>query len=179
MRSQAAATCYINLVLKESDNNAKLIVLDRFDTLRAKHGHVLDPLITDILQILSRYSCSAFKPLIIPNGICSTDLEVRRKAMSIVLSLTTSRNVEDVVLFLKKQLQRTQDQEFEKVFVETSPSRRCLTLCDGARALTGTGIQTTSHPVYSCLRCQIFGSGRECRACTHGFPRRFKQPICT
>ena len=95
--SLAAASCYINLVQKESDNNAKLIVLDRLDALRSKHGHVLDPLIMDILQILS-----------------SADLEVRRKAISIVLSLTSSRNIEEVVLFFKKQLQRTQDQEFEK-----------------------------------------------------------------
>ncbi|KAI0830758.1 coatomer protein [Trametes gibbosa] len=95
---KAAASCYINLVQKESDNNAKLIVLDRLDVLRSKHGHVLDSLIMDILQILSS----------------SPDLEVRRKAISIVLSLTSSRNVEEVVLFLKKQLQRTQDQEFEK-----------------------------------------------------------------
>jgi coatomer subunit beta len=42
-------------------------------------------------------------------------MEVRRKAMSIVLSMTSSRNVEEVVLFLKKQLQRTQEREFEKV----------------------------------------------------------------
>lgn len=47
----------------------------------------------------------------------SADLEVRRKAISIVLSLTSSRNVEEVVMFLKKQLQRTQDQEFEKVHI--------------------------------------------------------------
>ncbi|KAI0778629.1 coatomer protein [Trametes elegans] len=94
---KAAASCYITLIQKESDNNAKLIVLDRLDALRIKHGHVLDPLIMDILQILS-----------------SADLEVRRKAISIVLSLTSSRNVEEVVLFLKKQLQKTQDQEFEK-----------------------------------------------------------------
>ena len=52
----AAASCYISLVQKESDNNAKLIVLDRLDALRSKHGHVLDPLIMDILQILSRYA---------------------------------------------------------------------------------------------------------------------------
>ncbi|EKM61471.1 uncharacterized protein PHACADRAFT_248107 [Phanerochaete carnosa HHB-10118-sp] len=94
---KAAASCYINLVTRESDNNAKLIVLDRLDTLRARHGHVLDSLIMDILQILS-----------------STDLEVRRKAIGIVLNLISSRNVEEVVLFLKKQLQRTQEQEFEK-----------------------------------------------------------------
>lgn len=47
----------------------------------------------------------------------SADLEVRRKALSIVLSLVSSRNVEEVVLFLKKQLQKTQDQEFEKVCI--------------------------------------------------------------
>jgi len=41
-------------------------------------------------------------------------MEVRRKAMTIVLSMTSSRNVEDVVLFLKKQLQKTQEAEFEK-----------------------------------------------------------------
>ncbi|KZT08642.1 coatomer protein [Laetiporus sulphureus 93-53] len=94
---KAAASCYIQLITKESDNNAKLIVLDRLDNLRSKHGHVLDALVMDILQILS-----------------SADLEVRRKAIGIVLSMTTSRNVEEVVLFLKKQLQRTQEQEFEK-----------------------------------------------------------------
>ena len=85
--------------MKESDNNAKLIVLDRLDALRSRHGHVLDSLIMDILQVLS-----------------STDLEVRRKAISVVLSLVSSRNVEEVVLFFKKQLQRTQEQEFEKVW---------------------------------------------------------------
>ncbi|KAI0094521.1 coatomer protein [Irpex rosettiformis] len=94
---KAAASCYINLVARESDNNAKLIVLDRLDSLRSKHGHVLDVLIMDILQILT-----------------STDLDVRRKAIAIVLNMVSSRNVEEVVLFLKKQLQKTQEQDFDK-----------------------------------------------------------------
>jgi vesicle coat complex subunit len=51
----AAATTFIKLVVKESDNNVKLIVLDRLDTLRSKHGHVFDNLIMDVLQVLSRY----------------------------------------------------------------------------------------------------------------------------
>ena len=42
-------------------------------------------------------------------------MEVRRKAISIVLSMTSSRNVEEVVVFLKKQLQKTQEADFEKV----------------------------------------------------------------
>ncbi|KAH9929686.1 coatomer protein [Fomitopsis serialis] len=94
---KAAASCYVQLVQKESDNNAKLIVLDRLETLRSRHGHVLDPLVMDILQILS-----------------SADLEVRRKAISIVLSMSTSRNVEEIVLFFKNQLQRTQEQDLDK-----------------------------------------------------------------
>ena len=43
-------------------------------------------------------------------------MEVRRKAMSIVLSMTSTRNVEEVVLFLKKQLQRTQEHDHDKVW---------------------------------------------------------------
>ncbi|KAH0825736.1 hypothetical protein J3R83DRAFT_9951 [Lanmaoa asiatica] len=35
---KAAASCYVNLVVKESDNNVKLIVLDGLDALRSKHG---------------------------------------------------------------------------------------------------------------------------------------------
>jgi vesicle coat complex subunit len=60
----AAATTFINLVLKESDNNVKLIVLDRLDTLRSKHGPVFDNLIMDVLQVLSRYFCTPIFPFI-------------------------------------------------------------------------------------------------------------------
>ncbi|GLB43734.1 putative the coatomer is a cytosolic protein complex that binds to dilysine motifs and reversibly associates with Golgi non- clathrin-coated vesicles, which further mediate biosynthetic protein transport from the ER, via the Golgi up to the trans Golgi network [Lyophyllum shimeji] len=93
---KAAASCFVNLVIKESDNNVKLIVLDRLESLRSKHGHILDSLIMDVLQVLS-----------------SADMEVRRKAMAIVLSMTSSRNVEEVVLFLKKQLLKTQEADLE------------------------------------------------------------------
>jgi vesicle coat complex subunit len=56
----AAASCFVNLVIKESDNNVKLIVLDRLDALRSKHGAVLDGLIMDVLQVLSRFVFSFF-----------------------------------------------------------------------------------------------------------------------
>jgi hypothetical protein len=45
----AAASCFVSLVFEESDNNVKLVVLDRLDSLRAMHGHVLDGLIMDDL----------------------------------------------------------------------------------------------------------------------------------
>ncbi|RUP49758.1 adaptin N terminal region-domain-containing protein [Jimgerdemannia flammicorona] len=97
IRKIAAASCYIDLIIKESDNNVKLIVLDRLDELRAKHERVLDDLVMDILRVLS-----------------SPDIEVRRKALRIVLEMVSTRNVQDVVLFLKKELAKTHDQEYEK-----------------------------------------------------------------
>ncbi|KIY48173.1 coatomer protein [Fistulina hepatica ATCC 64428] len=107
---KAAASCFVDLIIKESDNNVKLIVLDRLDTLRARHGHVLDGLIMDVLQILSS----------------SQDIEVRRKAVSLVLSMTSSRNVEDVVLFFKKQLQKTQESEGAPTTSDSAEYRQLL-----------------------------------------------------
>ncbi len=87
---KATASALIELVATESDNNVKLIVLDRLDTLRKRHDHVIDPLVMDVLRVLS-----------------STDLDVRRKALAIALEMVSSRNVEEVVLLLKKELMKT------------------------------------------------------------------------
>ena len=48
---------------------------------------------------------------------------MKRKALSVSLEMVTSRNVEDVVLFLKKQLQSTMDQEFDKVSGVLKPAQ--------------------------------------------------------
>ncbi|KAI7904104.1 adaptin N terminal region-domain-containing protein [Cokeromyces recurvatus] len=94
---KAAASCYIELIVKESDNNVKLIVLDRLEEIRNKHDRVLDDLVMDILQVLN-----------------SPDIDVRRKAIRIALEMVSSRNVQEVVLFLKKELTKTQDDAYEK-----------------------------------------------------------------
>ncbi|KAI9829703.1 MAG: coatomer subunit beta [Phylliscum demangeonii] len=94
---KAAASKFIQLSIQESDNNVKLIVLDRVDQLRRKNEGVLDDLTMEILRVLS-----------------SPDLDVRKKALSIALEMVTSKNVEDVVMLLKKELSKTMDQEYEK-----------------------------------------------------------------
>ncbi|CAO3622895.1 unnamed protein product [Cunninghamella blakesleeana] len=94
---KATASCYIELVVKESDNNVKLIVLDRLKDLHSKHEHVLDNLVMDLLQVLS-----------------SPDIDVRRKALNIAMDMVSSRNVQEVILVLKKELVKTHDQEYEK-----------------------------------------------------------------
>jgi len=94
---KSAASCYINLVLKESDNNVKLIVLDRFNELRERNPRVLDDLVMDLLRIL-----------------VSPDIEVKKKCLDIAMELTSSRNVADIVAFLKKEITKTHDQDYEK-----------------------------------------------------------------
>jgi coatomer subunit beta len=41
---KAAAACYVELIVKESDNNVKIIVLDRLTELREEHERVLQAL---------------------------------------------------------------------------------------------------------------------------------------
>jgi coatomer subunit beta len=93
----AAATCYTELILKESDNNIKLIVLDRIDELKGKFASIISDLVMDILRVLT-----------------SPDIEVRRKCLNIALEMTTNRNVMEVAGFLKKEIAKTYDQDYEK-----------------------------------------------------------------
>jgi coatomer subunit beta len=94
---KAAASKFVELAIKEPDNNVKLIVLERVDQLRQKHEGVLDDLTMEVLRVLS-----------------STDLDVRKKSLKIAMEMISSRNVEEVVLLLKKELMKTVDEQYEK-----------------------------------------------------------------
>ena len=94
---KASASKFIELIVKESDNNAKLIMLDRIDALRKANEGVLDDFVMECLRVLS-----------------SPDIDVRRKALEIALEMTTSRNVEEIVGLLKKELTKSMEQDYEK-----------------------------------------------------------------
>ncbi|KAK5256719.1 coatomer subunit beta [Cryomyces antarcticus] len=98
---KAAASKFIELSIKESDNNVKLIVLEKVNQLRKRNEGVLDDLIMEVLRVLS-----------------SPDLDVRRKALEIAMDMVSSRNVEEVVLLLKKELSKTVDEQYEKSAVK-------------------------------------------------------------
>ncbi|KAJ2550629.1 coatomer subunit beta [Coemansia sp. RSA 1933] len=87
---KAAASCYIALGNKESDNNIKITVLERLDQLRARHEGIVDDLVMDLLRVLG-----------------TPDLAVRRKVLSIVMKLVSRRNIDDVISVLKKELSKT------------------------------------------------------------------------
>lgn len=97
MAVKAAATKFIELAIKEADNNVKLIVLDRVDQLRKRNEGVLNDLTMEILRVLS-----------------SPDIDVRRKALQLALDMVSSKNVDEVIMLLKKELQKTVDEQYEK-----------------------------------------------------------------
>lgn len=95
---KASAAKLIDLAIREADNNVKLIVLDRVDQLRIRNEGVLDDLTMEILRVLS-----------------SPDIDVRRKALGIALEMVSSKNVEEIVMLLKKELAKTVDEQYEQV----------------------------------------------------------------
>ncbi|KAJ5832677.1 adaptin N terminal region-domain-containing protein [Penicillium riverlandense] len=94
---KAAAGKLIELAIREADNNVKLIVLDRVDQLRIRNEGVLDDLTMEILRVLT-----------------SPDIDVRRKALGIALEMVSSKNVEEIVMLLKKELSKTVDEQYEQ-----------------------------------------------------------------
>lgn len=95
---KAAAGKLIELAIREADNNVKLIVLDRVDQLRIRNEGVLDDLTMEILRVLT-----------------SPDIDVRRKALGLALEMVSSKNVEEIVMLLKKELAKTVDEQYEQV----------------------------------------------------------------
>ncbi|XP_047312060.1 coatomer subunit beta-1-like [Impatiens glandulifera] len=94
---RAAANTYCQLLLSQSDNNVKLIVLDRLNELKSSHREIMVEMIMDVLRALS-----------------SPNLDIRRKTIDIALELITPRNIDEVVLMLKKEVVKTQSAELEK-----------------------------------------------------------------
>jgi vesicle coat complex subunit len=66
----------------------------------------------------------------------SPDIDVRRKALNIAMEMISSRNVQEVVLVLKKELVKTHDQEYEKV---------CQADCDAHRDDTDPSLAFLEH----------------------------------
>lgn len=75
---RAAATCLCQLLVSHSDNNVKLIVLDRLRVLMARHGDVLSEMVMDVLRALA---APAF--------------EIRRKVLDLAMDLITPKNIQE------------------------------------------------------------------------------------
>jgi len=86
-----ATSAYVTLLTEQSDNNVKLIVLDRLQEVQKHHKQVMEAMIMDIFRALT----------------CPS-LDVRKKVMDICLgSLVSQRNIKEVVALLKKEVIKT------------------------------------------------------------------------
>jgi coatomer subunit beta len=88
---RAAAQAYTQLLVKESDNNVKLIVLERLSALKKAHPRVMREIVMDILRALS----------------CPNE-DIQRKTLDIAMGLVSPRNVEEVMNVLRKEILKTQ-----------------------------------------------------------------------
>lgn len=88
---RAATNCYTRLLTQSSDNNVKLIVLDRLNELKQKFPQVMQESMMDMLRAFN-----------------SPDQDIRQGVLDLVIDLVNTRNVEDVTSFLKKELGKFQ-----------------------------------------------------------------------
>ena len=88
---RAAAAAFIKILNRESDNNVKLIVLERLAHLRKRHTKTMRETVMDILRSLAT-----------PNN------DIRRRTLDIAMDLVSPRNVEEVMALLRKEILATQ-----------------------------------------------------------------------
>jgi len=84
---KAAASAYIKILNKESDNNVKLIILERLAAMKKRYTRVLREVVMDILRCLG-----------------TPVLDVRRRTLEVAMDLVSPRNVDEVMATLKKEI---------------------------------------------------------------------------
>eukprot|EP00614_Pseudopedinella_elastica_P006800 CAMPEP_0172593566 /NCGR_PEP_ID=MMETSP1068-20121228/12783_1 /TAXON_ID=35684 /ORGANISM="Pseudopedinella elastica, Strain CCMP716" /LENGTH=961 /DNA_ID=CAMNT_0013391161 /DNA_START=28 /DNA_END=2913 /DNA_ORIENTATION=- len=94
---RAAAATYTGLLNSQSDNNVKLIVLERIAELRAHHTKVLQEVLMDLLRALG-----------------SPNIDICKRTLEVAMELVGPRNIEEVVQVLKREVVRTRQSDLEK-----------------------------------------------------------------
>ena len=93
---RSCAQTYASLLNASSDNNVKLIVLDRLGELKKHHAKVVQEVLMDILRALS-----------------SPNIHICKKTLALAIDLVGPRNIEEVMTLLKKEVVRSQETEME------------------------------------------------------------------
>lgn len=89
-----AANTFVYLLTTHSDNNVRLIVLERLNDMKALFGEVLQESLMDILR-----------------GLATGNVDIRREIIKLSLDLVNHKNIEAFVQFMKKELVRSQSEE--------------------------------------------------------------------
>jgi coatomer subunit beta len=89
-----ATQTFIQLLTTHSDNNVRLIVLDRLKDVRNAFPEVLQESLMDILRALA-----------------TGNVDLRRQIVQLSLELVNQKNIEAFVIFMKKELVRSQNED--------------------------------------------------------------------
>lgn len=92
--AKAAASAFIELLCSQSDNNIKLITLDKLELIKKKQNKVLQELLMDTLRALA----------------CPT-LDIRKRTLNFALDLVNPTNIDSVIMLLQKEINKTQTGE--------------------------------------------------------------------
>lgn len=95
---RSAAECLCRLLVQQSDNNVKLVVLDRLGELKKRFPQVMGDLVMDMLR-----------------GLATPNMDIRRKILDIALELVNSKNVDSIMGYLKKEVTPDSGKEFDGV----------------------------------------------------------------
>lgn len=93
---RSCAQTYAQLLNNSSDNNVKMIVLDRLVELKKHHAKVVQEILMDILRALS-----------------SPNIHISKKVLNLAIDLVGPRNIEEVMLLLKREVIRAQETDME------------------------------------------------------------------
>lgn len=94
---KAAAHALVGILQNCSDNNVKLIVLDRLTDVKNKTPKILQDLVMDVLRALN-----------------SPNLDIVKKTLDIALDLVNPHNINEVITLMKKEIIRSQSSEMEQ-----------------------------------------------------------------
>lgn len=92
-----SAQAYTTLLNTSSDNNVKLILLDRLAEMKKHHSKVVQEQLMDILRVLS-----------------SPNIHICKKALDVAIDLVGPRNIEEVIGLLKREVVKTQETEMDQ-----------------------------------------------------------------
>ena len=93
---RACTQTYANILTTSSDNNVKLIVLDRLIDLKKHHSKVLQENLMDIMRALS-----------------SPNIDICKKTLNLAIDMVGPRNIEEVMQLLKREVIRAQEADLE------------------------------------------------------------------
>lgn len=138
---RAAAQSYCSLLATQSDNNIKLILLDRITDLRKNQSGVLQELVMDMMRVLS-----------------SPNMDIRKKTITLVMDVVTRRNVDEVVGVLKKEVTRTHASDATAEKESVSEYRQVLIKAIHSAAVRFSEVAPTAVNVLTDFLSDSYGS---------------------